>query len=66
MTEFKAHLLICIAMLIVMTAVCFILGSMQASGTAYGVAMMLIGGGAAHLSSRVVMHYGPSGQHRQR
>jgi hypothetical protein len=66
MTEFKAHLLICVAMLAIMTAICFIFGSINASGTAYGVAMMLVGGGAAHLSSRVVMHYGASGQQRQR
>jgi hypothetical protein len=65
MTEFKAHLFICITMLVVMTAICLILGSMSASGTAYGVAMMLVGGGAAHLSSRVVMHYGSSGRRRQ-
>jgi hypothetical protein len=64
MTELRAHLLIGAAMLIVMAAVCVVLGSLNAGGTAYGVAMMLVGGGAAHASSRVVVHYGPSGQRR--
>jgi disulfide bond formation protein DsbB len=46
-------------MLIVMTGVFFGLASMNADGAIYAVAMMSIGGTAAHASSRVVMHYGP-------
>jgi uncharacterized membrane protein len=65
MTELKAHLLIFAAMLIVMTGVSFVLASVNAGGTAYAVAMVLVGGGAAHASSLVVMHYGSSRQRRR-
>jgi predicted Na+-dependent transporter len=64
MTEFKAHLLIFAAMFVVMTAVCFGLASINAGGTAYAVAMMLVGGAAADTSSRVVMHYGEQRRRR--
>ena len=66
MTEGKAIALIFVAMLIVLTGVCIILGSIHASGTAYGVATILVGGSGAHVSSLVVVHYGPSRRRRQR
>jgi hypothetical protein len=65
MTETKALTLIFLTMLAVLTAVCFVLGAMDASGTAYAVAMVLVGGAAADGSSQVVMHYGPSRRRRR-
>lgn len=65
MTEFRAHLIILAAMVTLLTIVCLLLGSMDASGTAYAVAAVLIGGVAADTSSRVVMHYGSSQRRRR-
>jgi sugar phosphate permease len=64
-TETRAIILIFLAMLLVLTAVCLVLGAMNASGTAYAVAMVLVGGVAADASSQVVMHYGPSRRRRR-
>jgi hypothetical protein len=64
MTEFRAHLLILAGTLIVLTGVCLGLAAIDADGTAYAVAMVLVGGAGADTSSRVVMHYGSS-KHRR-
>jgi hypothetical protein len=57
MTELKAHLLVFVTALIVLAAICLALGAMQASGTAYAVATVVIIALAADTSSRIVMHY---------
>jgi len=65
MTEFRAHVLILAATLIVLGGACLGLATIDADGTAYAVAMVLIGGAGADTSSRVVMHYGPSRRRRR-
>jgi hypothetical protein len=65
MTEAKAIALIFLAMCIVMAAVCVGLGAVNASGVAYGVALVLVGGAAGHASSRVIVHYAPLRRQRQ-
>ncbi len=65
MTEAKAIVLIFLAICIVMTGACVALGAMNASGTAYAVALVLVGGAAGHASSRVIVHYAPSRRQSQ-
>ncbi len=65
MTEFKAILLVFVGAAILLLTACLALAAIDASGTAYGVAVILATALGADTSSRVVMHYGESGRHHR-
>jgi hypothetical protein len=66
MSEGKALALVFGCMTVVLTGVCLVLNWMKAEGTLYGLAMILVGGAAAYVSSIVVMHYEPLRRRRRR
>ena len=66
MTKGRAIVLIFLATLAVFIGVCFFLASFTKDGTAFGLAMILVGGAGAHASSLVVMHYSDSESERRR
>jgi len=65
MTEVKALILGFIGMTLLTIATCLVLGALDASGTAWGVALVLLAGSGGFLLSLIVMHYAPP-EHRRR
>ena len=57
MTEFKAILLVFVAISVATIGACFVLGAMHASGTILAVVTVLIISVGADTCSRVGMHY---------
>jgi hypothetical protein len=65
MTEVKALILTYLGMSALTIMTCLVLGALEASGTAWGLALCLLAGLGGFLMSLVVMHYTPPEQ-RQR
>jgi len=64
MTETKALVLTYLGMLVLMVVTCLVLGALQASGTAWGVALIVLAGLGGFLLSLVVMRFAPP-EHRR-
>ena len=64
MTEFKALLLIFLAMLVAVIGTCLPLIAAGTGGTVIALVAVLIGGAASHAASRVVVHYGSAQRRR--
>ncbi len=62
MTEGRAIVLIFAATLVVFIGACGLLASFTTDGTAFALAMILIGGAGAHACSLVVIHYSDKSQ----
>jgi hypothetical protein len=65
MTEVKALILGFIGMTLLTAATCLVLGALDASGTAWGVALGLLSALGGYLLSLIVVHYAPP-EHRRR
>jgi hypothetical protein len=65
MHKTRALLLTFVGLMALTVVTCFVLGALDADGTAWGMALVLLVAGGGFLLSMVVMHYAPP-EHRRR